>query len=41
MRKPTKKTQAKQKYSYNPELEPGYAVLRNLGSVLDLGAAIQ
>ena len=38
---PKKVKQNKQKYSYVPELEPGYAVLRNIGSVLATGAAIQ
>ena len=38
MRKPSTK---KAKYSYDPELEQGYAILRNLDSVEDVGTAIQ
>lgn len=42
MAKRTRKSSTKKaRYSYDPELEQGYAILRNLDSISDIGTAIQ
>lgn len=41
MRRIKKPSTKKARYSYDPELEQGYAILRNLDSVEDIGTAMQ
>lgn len=41
MRRMKKPSTKKARYSYDPELEQGYAILRNLDSVEDIGTAMQ